>query len=204
MENFFVAVRENVVFPRRATKYSAGIDFFPPEDLELHPGEKKTVKSGIAFRNEFEGYGIIADRSSVFLSGVSVFRGIIDGDYGGEIKFLFQNQGKQVVKISRKKAMAQMTLHRLSDLTLALPPEDKRRGEGGFGSTVSSIKSERVRNTNAVRVADSTTSFSMRLYLVALLLGLWTHLSYIGAQIQESPSIEGWLKGEKRNTVVLF
>lgn len=140
MEHFFVAVRENVALPRRATKYSAGIDFFPPEDIVLQPGEKRTVNSGIAFSYEFEGYGVIADRSSVFSNGVSVFRGIIDGDFGGEIKFLFENRGKQVVKIPREKAMAQMTLHRLSDLTMSLPPEDKRRGKGGFGSTVSRIK----------------------------------------------------------------
>ena len=111
-EIFFADIRENVALPSQAKKYSLEIDFFPPEDLELYPGKKRTVKSGITFRNKFEGYGVIADRSSVFLSEVSVFRGIVDGDYGADIKFLFQNQNKQVVKISRKNAMAQMAPHR--------------------------------------------------------------------------------------------
>lgn len=55
---------------------------------------------------------------------------------------------------------------------------------------------------NAVRVENSTTKFSMRLYLVALLLGLWA--LDCSAQVREDSNIEGWYKGKESEVVDLI
>ena len=137
MSDFFEAiVDEPGLAPRRATKYSAGIDFFSPRDLEILPGTMQVVSTGYGFRHIFSGYGMIADRSSNYMKGVRVFRGVIDGDYRGEIIIVLENFSSSPVKFDKDTVVAQMLLQEISWLTERVKPQDKIRGTGGFGSTV--------------------------------------------------------------------
>lgn len=133
----FVSTQPNIVIPFRGTELSAGIDFFPPSNLEIQANTIVEVNTRIKFLEPFKGFGLIADRSSIFLQGIRVFRGIVDGDYEGEIKVLLQNFSSETKYIPKSKAMAQMIIFELNPLIESVSACPMKRGAGGFGSTVS-------------------------------------------------------------------
>lgn len=45
-------ITDNAKMPRRATRFSAGYDFYAPHDLKLLPGEWVTVDTGVSFDGE--------------------------------------------------------------------------------------------------------------------------------------------------------
>lgn len=135
-------MRDDAVLPTRGSEEAAGVDLYAciPDTIELFPGQKAMIPTGIAC--DFpEGYfGMVAIRS-----GTGVKRGlrlgnqlgIIDADYKGEIMLGIYNGSDEVQIISPKERLAQMillpyiTYNIVETDTLA----DTERGEGGFGST---------------------------------------------------------------------
>ncbi|MDR0943441.1 MAG: deoxyuridine 5'-triphosphate nucleotidohydrolase, partial [Ruminococcus sp.] len=83
---------DGVYLPKRATKGSAGYDFFAPEDITI-PG---TIKTGIRVKIK-EGYVLcIFPRSGLgFKYGMSLSNtvGIIDSDY-----YNAENEGHIIIK----------------------------------------------------------------------------------------------------------
>lgn len=137
MSSVFATLNAKTRLPRRATTFSAGFDFFPQEDVVIPPKGEVQVRTGVKFGKVFSGYGMIADRSSVFLKGASVFRGLVDGDYPNEIIMIFVNRTEATLVLPKEKAMAQMILFELSKRALSEIAEDKTAArQGGFGSTV--------------------------------------------------------------------
>lgn len=93
---------ENIDFdlPKRATKHSAGYDFYNPERVTIEPNEIKYVKTGVKARMEEDEVLLLYNRSSNpkkkgLIMANSV--GVIDADYynnpdnEGEIAFAFRN-----------------------------------------------------------------------------------------------------------------
>lgn len=136
MSDIFELLQSEARMPTRATLYSAGFDFFPLKDYSIKAGEKLSVPTGIKFKEIFPGFGVIADRSSVYKKGLHLFRGTVDGDYQGEIKFVFENTTTQEIDLPANRAMGQMIIFSIDKRALKEKPGDKERGKGGFGSTV--------------------------------------------------------------------
>ncbi len=92
------AVYEAVRLPQRATKGSAGYDFFTPVEIKLHPGESMKVPTGIRCRME-EGWVLqIFPRSGLgfkYRLQLNNTVGIIDADYYGS-----DNEGHIFIKIT--------------------------------------------------------------------------------------------------------
>ena len=136
---------EGLKLPERATKFSAGYDFYNPERVEIEPykiGDKPVlVKTGVkAYMGENE-FLMIVNRSSnpkkkKLIIPNSV--GIIDSDYvdnednEGEMGFLFYNLSNEVVVIEAGEKLGQGIFMEYKTVT-----NDKAEGErnGGFGST---------------------------------------------------------------------
>ena len=89
-------IYESIMLPRRATKGSAGYDFFSPIDFELKPGETLKIPTGIRASME-EGWVLcIFPRSGLgfkYRLQMNNTVGIIDSDY-----YFSDNEGHIFVK----------------------------------------------------------------------------------------------------------
>ena len=46
--------------------------------MEILPGTMQVVYTGYSFKHIFSGYGVLQDRSSNYMEGVRVFKGVLD------------------------------------------------------------------------------------------------------------------------------
>lgn len=135
-----VVVADGASLPRYQTEGSAGMDLVSTEPVELAPGERKLVGTGIhvAIPAGFEGQ--VRPRSGLAVRhGISMVNtpGTIDSDYRGEIKVLLINLGDSVVKLGQGERVAQLVICPVTraDWLVVESLDDTERGGGGFGST---------------------------------------------------------------------
>jgi dUTP pyrophosphatase len=134
-------VRPDAVVPARAYEGDAGLDLASCERVELAPGERALVPTGIALALP-EGYvALVHPRSGLAARhGLSIVNtpGTIDAGYRGEIKVLLVNHDRtQPVELRRGDRIAQLVVQRFERAVFtevdALP--GSVRGAGGYGST---------------------------------------------------------------------
>ncbi len=127
--------------PEYAQPGDAGADLFAREDVELAPGERRLVPTGIALALP-EGYvALVHPRSGLaHRSGLSIVNapGTIDAGYRGEIKVCLVNLDPTTpIVLSRGDRIAQLVIQRFESAEFVevdtLP--DSARGVGGYGST---------------------------------------------------------------------
>jgi dUTP pyrophosphatase len=109
---------ERAVLPTRAYPGDAGLDLYALEDGTLDPGERASVRTGVAVEIPEGQAGLVLPRSGLAARhGISVVNspGLIDAGYRGEIRVLLLNT-------DRAKRFA-----------IALGAS--QRGAGGFGSS---------------------------------------------------------------------
>lgn len=97
-EDVIMKLYEKIQLPRRATKGSAGYDFFSPQHFSLEPGKTITIPTGIRVEME-EGWVLKCyPRSGLgfkFRLQLNNTVGIIDSDY-----FYSDNEGHIFVKLT--------------------------------------------------------------------------------------------------------
>lgn len=131
---------EGLPLPVYATEGAAGMDVVAAEDLDLAPGARHAVSTGLSIAIP-AGYEIqVRPRSGLALKhGVTVPNtpGTIDSDYRGELKVIMINLGAEGFSIRRGDRVAQLVLAPVTRGTwLEVEELDATaRGEGGFGST---------------------------------------------------------------------
>jgi dUTP pyrophosphatase len=130
-----------VPLPAYARTGDAGADLVAAEDVDLAPGERAVVRTGIAIALP-DGYaGFVHPRSGLAAKhGVTLVNapGTIDAGYRGEIKVLLLNtDAARAVSLRRGDRIAQLVVQRVEKVTFrevpALP--ESARGDNGFGST---------------------------------------------------------------------
>lgn len=130
----------DILLPKRATKGSAGYDFFAPFDFTLAPGQEIRIPTGVRCQMDESIALFIFPRSglgfkySIMLNNTV---GIIDTDYyyaenEGHIQVKITNRGSKTLSIEKGKAFAQGVF-----LKYYLTDDDVSGGDrkGGFGST---------------------------------------------------------------------
>lgn len=127
--------------PSYAHAGDAGADLVAAVDVELAPGERAVVPTGMAIALP-DGYaGFVHPRSGLGAKfGVTVVNapGTIDAGYRGEIKVTLLNTDlKEPVRFARGDRIAQLVVQRVERAAFheveTLP--GSARGTGGFGST---------------------------------------------------------------------
>lgn len=127
--------------PRYAHAGDAGLDLHAAEDVVLAPGERASVRTGIAVAIP-EGFaGLVTPRSGLAARhGVALVNapGLIDAGYRGEIRVLLVNlDRREPFKVGRGDRIAQLVIAPVATVRIVeveeLPPSE--RGDGGFGST---------------------------------------------------------------------
>lgn len=153
MEDFnlkFIKTKE-VKSPVRGHDTDAGIDFFVPEDFErvkLNPGEDVLIDAGIKVIVP-KGYALIFKEKSGVATKKKLTIGacVVDSDYRGVVHLHLFNSGTEIETV---EAGDKITQGLVVPVSLCKPEEiseeeynsyDTERGEGGFGSTRSSLNS---------------------------------------------------------------
>lgn len=133
-------VLNEVLLPRRATKGSAGYDFFAPETFTLAPRETVKIATGVRVKIKNGWVLMIFPRSGLgfkYRLTLDNTVGIIDSDYysaenEGHIFIKMTNCGDKTLTVEKGKAFAQGVF-----LPFGITENDACDGErvGGFGST---------------------------------------------------------------------
>src|SRR6516225_4983521 len=130
-----------VPLPSYAHPGDAGADLATAEDVELGPGERALVPTGIAIALP-DGYAaFVHPRSGLAAKhGVTLVNapGTVDAGYRGEIKVTLLNTDRaQPVRFGRGDRIAQLVIQQVAcpqfHEVQTLP--GSARGDGGFGST---------------------------------------------------------------------
>jgi dUTP pyrophosphatase len=132
---------ESVPLPSYAHPGDAGADLTTTVDVELKPGERAMVPTGISIALP-DGYvALVHPRSGLAAKfGVSIVNapGTVDAGYRGEIKVLLINLDPSgPVVLSKGDRIAQLVIQRFEHASFVevdtLP--ESVRGDGGYGST---------------------------------------------------------------------
>ena len=128
--------------PERSTKFSAGYDFYNPEEVTIMPGEMMYVKTGIKAKFPEDYMLLLLNRSSnpkkkglVVINGL----GLIDADYygnpdnDGEMAFAFMNIKSEPVTITAGEKLGQGVFVKYGVVTNEGEITNERTS--GFGST---------------------------------------------------------------------
>lgn len=132
--------------PSRAHDGDAGVDLFSAEDVELAPGHRALVATGIAIAVPFGMVGLIHPRSGLASRvGLSIVNspGTIDAGYRGEIKVALINLDPTTpIVVHRGDRIAQLLIQRVELVELVEVSSfddaglaETSRGEGGHGSS---------------------------------------------------------------------
>ena len=127
--------------PTRAYAGDAGLDLYALEDGALGPGERASIRTGIAVEIPAGQAGLVLPRSGLAAKhGIALVNapGLIDAGYRGEVRVLLLNTDRSATfPISAGDRIAQLVLVNVQtpevvevgDLALS------ERGGGGFGSS---------------------------------------------------------------------
>lgn len=131
---------EGLPLPSRATPGSAGMDLMAAEEVEIPPGGRARVPTGLQVAVP-DGYELqLRPRSGLaWKHGLTLPNtpATIDSDYRGELQVIMVNLGADPVTIHRGDRIAQALVQRVEPVAFreveSLP--ESGRGTGGFGST---------------------------------------------------------------------
>lgn len=132
----FFKLNESAIIPQYQTKGSVGLDLHSIESLDISPGNRAIVSTGLGIELPFGHEGQVRPRSGLAAKfGITVLNtpGTIDSDYRGEIKVILYNTSISTFSIEKGDRIAQMVI-----APVVIIPEllnEKERNVNGFGST---------------------------------------------------------------------
>jgi dUTP pyrophosphatase len=134
-------LRPDAVVPARAYSGDAGLDLSSCERVELAPGERALVPTGLAVAIP-EGYaGFVQPRSGLATKhGISIVNtpGLVDSGYRGELLVNLVNTDKrEAFVVEPGMRIAQLVILPIPELELVEVDElpESERGVRGFGSS---------------------------------------------------------------------
>ena len=137
----FSRIDSDAVLPERAHPGDAGLDLRSAVDVEVGPGERAMVPTGLAVAIPDGFAGLVLPRSGLASAyGLTMANapGLIDAGYRGEVICAVVNLDRnEPVKIARGDRIAQLVVVAVPDLGPVWVNElpQSTRGDGGFGST---------------------------------------------------------------------
>jgi dUTP pyrophosphatase len=134
-------LRPEAVVPERAYAGDAGLDLSSCERVELAPGERALVPTGLAVAIPDGHAGFVQPRSGLAAKhGITIVNtpGLIDSGYRGELQVaLLNTDARETFVVEEGMRIAQLVVLALPELELLEVDElpDSERGVRGFGSS---------------------------------------------------------------------
>ena len=134
-------LRDDAYLPARAYSGDAGLDLAACERVELGPGERALVPTGLAVAIPEGHAGFVQPRSGLAIEhGITIVNtpGLVDSGYRGELRVILLNTDPTVpFVVEPGMRIAQLVIMPVPELELVevdeLPASE--RGERGFGSS---------------------------------------------------------------------
>jgi dUTP pyrophosphatase len=134
-------LRPDAVVPTRAYAGDAGLDLSACDAVELGPGERAVVGTGLAVAIPEGHAGFVQPRSGLAARhGLSIVNtpGLVDSGYRGEVTVVLVNTDpRETFVVEPGMRIAQLVVLRVPEVEPVeadeLPPTE--RGEGGYGSS---------------------------------------------------------------------
>jgi dUTP pyrophosphatase len=134
-------LREDAIVPERAYAGDAGLDLAACERVELSPGARATVGTGLAVAIP-DGYaGFVQPRSGLAARhGITIVNtpGLVDSGYRGELRVILLNTDRaEKFVVERGMRIAQLVVVPTPEFELLEVDElpESERGVRGFGSS---------------------------------------------------------------------
>ena len=127
--------------PTRAHPGDAGLDLYALDSATLGPGERASLRTGIAVEIPVGQAGLVLPRSGLaHRNGIALVNapGLIDSGYRGELRVLLLNTDRdEPCEIRRGDRIAQLVLVAVETPSVVVVDELElsERGAGGFGSS---------------------------------------------------------------------
>lgn len=127
--------------PSRAYAGDAGLDLYALESAAIGPGERASVRTGVAVEIPAGQAGLVLPRSGLAARhGIALVNapGLIDSGYRGEIRVLLLNTDHaEPFALSAGDRIAQLVVVRVEtpEVQEVTALELSTRGEAGFGSS---------------------------------------------------------------------
>ena len=140
---------DDIILPTRATKFSAGYDFYSLADFRLNPGESIKIPTGIKVNLDEDKFLMIVPRSGLgfkYRLQLDNTLGVIDSDYKNSdneghiwIKLTNDTKVNKTLTIRKGEAIAQGVI-----MQYFKTDDDNEEGvrNGGLGSTTSNVKEQ--------------------------------------------------------------
>jgi dUTP pyrophosphatase len=134
-------LREGAVLPARAYDGDAGLDLSASERVELGPGERAVVGTGLAVAIPEGHAGFVQPRSGLAAKhGIAVVNspGLVDAGYRGELRVVLLNTDpRETFVVEPGMRIAQLVVVPIAVPQLREVDElpQSERGERGFGSS---------------------------------------------------------------------
>jgi dUTP pyrophosphatase len=134
-------LREGAVLPARAYDGDAGLDLSASERVELGPGERAVVGTGLAVAIPEGHAGFVQPRSGLAAKhGIAVVNspGLVDAGYRGELRVVLLNTDpRETFVVEPGMRIAQLVVVPIAVPELREVDElpESERGERGFGSS---------------------------------------------------------------------
>lgn len=140
MEVIVELLTKTASLPAYAHPGDAGMDLCADEELELAPGARAAVSTGLRLRLPSGTEGQVRPRSGLAVKhGITVLNtpGTIDEGYRGEVKVILINLGREPFRVTRGMRIAQLVVAPVLRVSLTPGAVDTgtERGAGGFGSS---------------------------------------------------------------------
>jgi dUTP pyrophosphatase len=135
--------------PGRAHPGDAGCDLYAAADVDLGPGQRAVVGTGVSIALPAGYAAFVHPRSGLAADhGVTIVNapGTVDAGYRGEIKVIVLNtDSERAVRLRRGDRIAQLVVQRV-EIPLFVEVETlpgSQRGAGGHGSTGGYVTADR-------------------------------------------------------------
>jgi dUTP pyrophosphatase len=134
-------LHDEATLPARAYEHDAGLDLAACERVELGPGERALVGTGLTVAIPAGHAGFVQPRSGLAARhGITVLNtpGLVDAGYRGELKVVLLNTDRsETFVVEPGMRIAQLVVMPVATPDLVELDElpDSERGEKGFGSS---------------------------------------------------------------------
>ena len=134
-------LRDDAVVPERAYAGDAGLDLSSCERVELAPGQRALVGTGLAIAIPPGYAGYVQPRSGLAAKhGITIVNtpGLVDSGYRGELKIILHNtDASEPFVVEAGMRIAQLVILAVPDVAPVVVDElpESERGQRGFGSS---------------------------------------------------------------------
>ena len=109
-----VHVGDGGSLPEYASAGAAGADLRASEPVEIAPGGRAAVPTGVRLQIPPGHVGLVWPRSGLAVRhGIDTLAGVIDSDYRGEVRVVLVNHGDEPFRIARGDRVAQLLVQRV-------------------------------------------------------------------------------------------